>query len=312
MNGEISPILFWGLIGLLAALLIAAAVFFIVWRLRRRKSAAGEPETVPEPQPQPEPDPPAFLQVGKLHAQGARQGQQDCFSVSPEDLWESHGLLAVVADGMGGLEDGDQVSQTAVSAVVQSFLTSPRRRIPSAGCSLFCRAPTRPSITCWVPPASASAAPPSWRDCSCRISFILSRWATAVSACSGNGSLVQLNREHIYRRELELRAVNGEGTLDEAASPSQSVRTHQLSGNGADPVGRRPRRARPGTARRPFRAHERRRLQRAHQRGAVPGPVPDAQEAADAIGQMVESRAWPGQDNYTAVILQCGSTQQTR
>ena len=30
MNGEISPILFWGLIGLLAALLIAAAVFFIV------------------------------------------------------------------------------------------------------------------------------------------------------------------------------------------------------------------------------------------------------------------------------------------
>ena len=38
----------------------------------------------------------------------------------------------------------------------------------------------------------------------------------------------------------------------------------------------------------------------------------NAQEAADAIGQMVESRAWPGQDNYTAVILQCGSTQQTR
>ena len=132
MNGEISPILFWGLIGLLAALLIAAAVFFIVWRLRRRKSAAGEPETAP--QPQPEPDPPAFLQVGKLHAQGARQGQQDCFSVSPEDLWESHGLLAVVADGMGGLEDGDQVSQTAVSAVVQSFLTlspetDPQRRL---------------------------------------------------------------------------------------------------------------------------------------------------------------------------------------
>lgn len=31
------------------------------------------------------------------------------------------GLLAVVADGMGGLSDGDKVSQAAVSAMAQAF-----------------------------------------------------------------------------------------------------------------------------------------------------------------------------------------------
>lgn len=31
----------------------------------------------------------------------------------------------------------------------------------------------------------------------------------------------------------------------------------------------------------------------------------EAPKAAKALGQMVSAKAWPGQDNYTAVILQC-------
>ncbi len=312
MNGEISPILFWGLIGLLAALLIAAAVFFIVWRLRRRKSAAGEPETVPEPQPQPEPDPPAFLQVGKLHAQGARQGQQDCFSVSPEDLWESHGLLAVVADGMGGLEDGDQVSQTAVSAVVQSFLTlSPE---------------TDPQRQLLALLQSANAAvnyllgPSRIGQCGSTLvaGLLLQDFFYFVSVGDSrvclfrNGSLVQLNREHIYRRELELRAVNGEGTLDEAASHPRASGLTSFLGMGqirwAD-VPDEPVRVQPGDR---FVLMSDGVYNALTSEELCQALSLNAQEAADAIGQMVESRAWPGQDNYTAVILQCGSTQQTR
>ncbi|MCD8081909.1 MAG: hypothetical protein LUF04_16385 [Bacteroides sp.] len=30
-----------------------------------------------------------------------------------------------------------------------------------------------------------------------------------------------------------------------------------------------------------------------------------AQAAADALGQAVKGKSWPGQDNYTALIIQC-------
>ena len=59
--------------------------------------------------------------IGKLHGLGARNSQQDCFSVSPEEMIPTHGLLAVVADGMGGLQDGDKVSQKAVTAMMDGF-----------------------------------------------------------------------------------------------------------------------------------------------------------------------------------------------
>ena len=92
--------------GILAALLLS--------RVRKRRKAAPA-----------QPMPLAVPLVGRLHAQGQRQSQQDCFSVSPEDLYPTHGLLAVVADGMGGLENGDAVSQTAVSAVMNGFYARP-------------------------------------------------------------------------------------------------------------------------------------------------------------------------------------------
>lgn len=61
------------------------------------------------------------LRIGKLHEQGERSGQQDCFGVSDESLMQTHGLLAVVADGMGGLSDGDRVSVKAVETILDSF-----------------------------------------------------------------------------------------------------------------------------------------------------------------------------------------------
>lgn len=50
------------------------------------------------------------IRVGKLHGQGARNYQQDSFGVSDPELLEGSGLLAVVADGMGGLSDGDKTA----------------------------------------------------------------------------------------------------------------------------------------------------------------------------------------------------------
>lgn len=78
-------------------------------------------------QPAPPVPPGAVPQVGKLHQHGARASQQDCFSVSPTNLIHSFGLLAVVADGMGGLADGDKVSQAAVTAMMNGFYAAQGR-----------------------------------------------------------------------------------------------------------------------------------------------------------------------------------------
>ena len=50
------------------------------------------------------------IQIGKVHNMGRRSAQQDSLGVT--DVPE--GVFAVVADGMGGLSDGDKVSQTVV------------------------------------------------------------------------------------------------------------------------------------------------------------------------------------------------------
>ena len=98
------------------SLALLAAVIVQAVRLRRRKAPA-IPATV-----RGSVSASGVIQVGKLHCQGDRESQQDCMAVSPPELYGAQGLLALVADGMGGLADGDRMSQAAASAMLESFL----------------------------------------------------------------------------------------------------------------------------------------------------------------------------------------------
>jgi serine/threonine protein phosphatase PrpC len=72
------------------------------------------------------------------HAQhiGSRKYQQDAFEFSdPDDaaFLEHAGFLAIVCDGMGGMEHGDLASQTAVATMVAEYATkTPLESIPDA------------------------------------------------------------------------------------------------------------------------------------------------------------------------------------
>jgi serine/threonine protein phosphatase PrpC len=69
-----------------------------------------------------------FIPANAQHI-GSRQEQQDSFTFSdPEDRqFVSHGgLLAVVADGMGGLADGALASRAAVQAFHSAYRAKPR------------------------------------------------------------------------------------------------------------------------------------------------------------------------------------------
>lgn len=66
--------------------------------------------------------------IGNVHNQGRREEQQDSFCISDigntADL-NSKGLMAVVADGMGGLESGASVSQLVSNIFLSRYRTLP-------------------------------------------------------------------------------------------------------------------------------------------------------------------------------------------
>ena len=97
-------------------LLIAdlAAIGIVSLRIRELKGV-NTPDSEPVPQPSAKPGPlpaPGQLTIGTIHCQGRRQYQQD--SLGHSIVLDGRGMLAVVADGMGGLKDGDKVSQKVV------------------------------------------------------------------------------------------------------------------------------------------------------------------------------------------------------
>lgn len=64
------------------------------------------------------------LRVGNVQGVGARERQEDSFAicnVSDPEAIERQGLFAVVADGMGGMDSGNEASEAAVEAMVQLF-----------------------------------------------------------------------------------------------------------------------------------------------------------------------------------------------
>ena len=64
------------------------------------------------------------VEVGNIQGVGRRERQEDSFAVvnaASPDLRRSQGLLAVVADGMGGMADGKEASQSAVEDLLARF-----------------------------------------------------------------------------------------------------------------------------------------------------------------------------------------------
>lgn len=65
------------------------------------------------------------LRIGKAHGIGARSKQQDSFGVSQmqEDVIRDKGILAILADGMGGMANGEKASMATVISCLNYFDT---------------------------------------------------------------------------------------------------------------------------------------------------------------------------------------------
>src|SRR5207302_468102 len=85
--------------------------------------------------PNPGSAPMRFLPANAQHI-GARSSQQDSFGFADLDdaAFIAHGgFLAIVCDGMGGMEHGDAASRTAVRAFLEAYKQkTPQESIPAA------------------------------------------------------------------------------------------------------------------------------------------------------------------------------------
>lgn len=288
------------IMGVLAALVLGLLIALIAGAFRPRKRKKAPAAAVPPTTVAPAPAAPGGIRMGMLHCQGDRESQQDCMAVSPLEMYGTRGVLAVVADGMGGLSDGDRMSRAASAAMLEGFLES---RDPDPLLALTARA--NQVVNNLLGPERLGTSGTTLVAGIVREGLFRYVSVGDSRICLyRQGELIQLNREHSYRYELLTRAVNGMGTLWDAQTHPNAGGLTSFLGMGAlkyVDIPAEPLRLRAGDKLILMSDGVYNALTLAELEQAL---TQSAQSAADAIARMIQAKAYRNQDNYTAVILE--------
>ena len=104
----------WGWIAA-AAVLAALIALAVILLMKRKKRKSGKMTQVTHP---------SLPRIANVHGVGKRDSQQDAFAVSScsdESLCAQKGVLAVLADGMGGYSHGADISAIVVNTFMEGF-----------------------------------------------------------------------------------------------------------------------------------------------------------------------------------------------
>lgn len=298
----------WGWAGIAVAAALLAAVAVAALRRKRppishHRGCIGYPPQDPPIGGNAEAKPPtkSMYTVQKLHEQGARKSQQDSFYVSPVDGDGAKRLLAVVADGMGGLSEGDKVSQAAVTAMANGFYAA-----QGQGQELLLEllAQANRAVNVLLGPdglcsgGSTLVAGLIQDD----VFHYLSVGDSRICLLR-NGDLYQLNREHIYRNELCVDAANGACAPADAGKHPKAGGLTSFLGMGqlkyvdlpAQPIA-----VQPGDLFVLMTDGVYNALTHEELRDALAAVRP-----ADALRTAIQAKNYANQDNYTAVLIHC-------
>ena len=240
------------------------------------------------------------VRVGTLHQIGARPYQEDSYGV----LQLHDGLLAIVADGMGGLSGGDRVSQKIVQTMAQNGAALRPEEMDRA--LEFLLQAANYEVNQMLGPDGI------YKSGSTLLSVLVSQgrfqWISVGDSriyFFHRGVLTQLNQEHTVGQELMRKAMRGLITYEEAKSAPNKNRVTSFVGMGELKYVDKSRSSIPlepgdrillmsdGV----FNTVAPDVIQ------AILARISDPQEAADQICRQVMQAANPRQDNFTAVIL---------
>lgn len=245
------------------------------------------------------------ISIGKLHAQGKRTSQQDSFFVSSVEMLPALGLLAVVGDGMGGLADGDRVSQTAVSAIADHFYNM--KGEPMLLLLALLEQANRAVNNLLGPSGRNKSGSTLVAGLAKEGKFYYTSVGDSRICLYRKGILYQLNREHIFRNDLLLQSVNADKTFQASVEDKSGAGLTSFLGMGKlkyVDIPARPVDILPG---------DRFILMSDGVYNALTDDELKSyldktpEDAAQCIGAAIESKGYKSQDNYTAVILGCES-----
>lgn len=110
----------WVFVGCLAVLLLFLIIHIIVSG-KKRKSGSSKDESSKPSKSQSMDNGRFRIEIGNVQGTGEREEQQDAFAFSPSSKWKDKGFLAVLCDGMGGLDAGAAISNKLVSDIIAEF-----------------------------------------------------------------------------------------------------------------------------------------------------------------------------------------------
>lgn len=241
------------------------------------------------------------IAFGCLNNQGARNYQEDSFgfsSVNPKDI-KKQGFTAIIADGMGGLSGGAQISQYFVMSMLEMqknrdpdipvniYLSRAVRAVNSGVLSSGMRGGTTAAVVMCLP--------------------VGIYWCTVGDSriyLAREGGLTALNEDSDYLNRLFEKVISGEMTYEEASGDSKKDALNQYIGYKGGIY--------PDINSKPFIPRNKDKilictdgvynaLSNEELLSALKSP---ASEAAELIESKVLSKAYSDQDNFTAIILE--------
>lgn len=236
-----------------AALILALAVALVMRRIRKKQQRRrSRPEmrldqdgertevhtgpvktnlTVPSEDSVSAVQPMTGIRAGVYQAVGARKDQQDSFGMTDPALYAQQGVLALVADGMGGLANGKAVSSTLVNTFLGEYRNLVDREMPQdALVKLSISANQRINqMLVGADRSGSTLVSVVIRD---GLLYFLTVGDSRIYLYR-SGALLQLNREHIYQEELVVKAANCLVPLSQVTGDRQAHALTSFFGSGS-------------------------------------------------------------------------------
>ncbi len=175
------------------------------------------------------------LQMGSVHDIGRRDMQQDSFGISScedEAVFKEKGVLAVVADGMGGLADGDRMSQLVVVNMLQGFEESDSTNPPSSVLmGLVDKATNEVNSDLGEEKLGKCGSTVVATIIKDNLMYYISVGDSHIYVWR-DGQLIKVNKDHNYGAELDEMVARNELTPEEAMSDPQRAALTSFIGMG--------------------------------------------------------------------------------
>ena len=239
--------------------------------------------------------------IGCVHGLGARENQQDAYAVAGTNGAEG-GILAVVADGMGGLVNSGELSAGIVDAMMDAYAPGGDLH-PAMHLQLLLKRviETAAELTSGQTYQSGSTL------VSCLVQNKVLSWISVGDSriyLWRGGSLLQLSRDHDFAHDLTVMAIMGQMDFEDAqANPRKGSLTSFIGRDFPRHIDFNPE---PLTLLRGdriilrsdgvYRTLSERELSKYLRR--------PAEKCARMITRRIRLRKMPHQDNFTAVILE--------